>query len=112
MDRFKVIGNEVPGSANSQILINQNGRIVGSANLTWSGNTLTTGNIAVTNTATFSGNTSFNYIAANNGIILNSSNVSSNYTFGAGFNGLSVGPINIANGVVAIISTGQRWIVL
>lgn len=49
---------------------------------------------------------------ASNGLVLNSSTVSSSYTVATGFNATSCGPITISGGVVVTISAGQRWAVL
>ena len=49
---------------------------------------------------------------ASNGLVLNSSTVSSSYTIATGFNATSCGPITISGGVVVTISAGQRWAVL
>jgi len=51
-------------------------------------------------------------IVASNGIIVNSTSVSANYTIGVGFNAHSVGPITINSGVAVTVSSGQRWLVL
>lgn len=49
---------------------------------------------------------------ASNGLVLNSSTVSSSYTIATGFNAVSCGPITVSGGVVVTISAGQRWAVL
>lgn len=49
---------------------------------------------------------------ASNGLVLNSSTVSSSYTIATGFNATSCGPITVSGGVVVTISAGQRWVVL
>lgn len=49
---------------------------------------------------------------ASNGLVLNSSTVSSSYTIATGFNATSCGPITVSGGVVVTISAGQRWCVL
>ena len=49
---------------------------------------------------------------ASNGLVLNSSTVSSSYTIATGFNATSCGPITISGGVVVTISAGQRWAVI
>ena len=46
-----------------------------------------------------------------NGIMQNATTVSSNYTIGPGYNGFSVGPITVANGISVTVSNGQRWVV-
>ena len=49
---------------------------------------------------------------ASNGLVLNSSTVSSSYTIATGFNATSCGPITVSGGVVITISAGQRWAVI
>ena len=51
-------------------------------------------------------------LVANNGLMVNSANVTSSYTIPAKYNAMSAGPISIANGVVITITAGQRWIIL
>jgi len=50
-------------------------------------------------------------VAANGAIYLNSTSIDANYTI-SGQNGMSVGPITIANGVSVTMATGSRWVVL
>lgn len=49
---------------------------------------------------------------AGNGIFVNATTVSANYTIAAGYNGLSVGPMTIASGVVVTVTSGQIWTVM
>ena len=49
---------------------------------------------------------------AANGLVMNATSVSSNYTIAAGFNACSVGPITVSGGVAITIKSGQRWLVL
>ena len=51
-------------------------------------------------------------LVATNGITVNNTTVSQNYTIASGQNGFSVGPMNIASGITVTISPGQRWVVL
>ena len=51
-------------------------------------------------------------ITANNGLILNSTTVSTSYTIASGYNAMSVGPVTVANGQTVTVSNGQRWVVL
>lgn len=46
---------------------------------------------------------------ANDTISLNRQIISNNYTFPAGHNGVSAGPITIADGVTVTITTGCEW---
>ena len=48
---------------------------------------------------------------ASNGLLMNSSTVSSSYTVTAGNNASSTGPITVNNGVVVTISSGSRWVI-
>jgi hypothetical protein len=48
----------------------------------------------------------------NSSIVLNNTNITSNATIAAGQNGISVGPVNTANGVTVTIASGQTWTVL
>lgn len=45
-------------------------------------------------------------------IIVNDTTATESYTFGAGTNGFSVGPVSVADGVTITISSGQRWVVI
>lgn len=47
----------------------------------------------------------------NQAIITNTDTISQNYTFSAGLNGFSVGPITITSGVSVTVPSGQRWII-
>ena len=49
---------------------------------------------------------------AGNGIMVNSTTVSTSYTIASGNNGFSVGPITVASGQAVTVSSGQRWLVL
>lgn len=51
-------------------------------------------------------------ITVGNGIVLNSTTVSQNYTIASGYNGLSVGPVTVASGKSVTVSSGQRWVVI
>jgi hypothetical protein len=47
-----------------------------------------------------------------NGLTVNSTAVSSNYTVATGSNAFSVGPITVNSGVSVTVSSGQRWVVI
>jgi hypothetical protein len=47
-----------------------------------------------------------------NGIMLNSTTVSTSYTIATGTNGFSVGPLTINSGVTVTVSSGQRHVVI
>lgn len=49
---------------------------------------------------------------ASNGILVNATTMTANYTIATGTNGLSVGPFTIASGVVLTIDSGQRHLIL
>lgn len=49
---------------------------------------------------------------ASNGILVNSTTMSANYTIASGTNGLSVGPFTINSGVTLTIDSGQRHLIL
>ena len=80
--------------------------------------TLTAGtNISITNgtgsiTIASTGGGSAPNPEATNGIFVNSTTVSSNYTVATGFNGLTAGPITINNGVSVTVANGSRWSVV
>lgn len=49
---------------------------------------------------------------AGGAIVTNKTTATSDYTIGSGENGLSVGPMSVADGVTITISDGQRWLIL
>jgi hypothetical protein len=49
---------------------------------------------------------------ASNGLIVNSTTVSTSYTIATGNNAMSVGPVTVASGATVTVSSGQRWLVL
>jgi len=49
---------------------------------------------------------------AGNGIMVNSTTVSTSYTIASGTNGFSVGAITIASGQAVTVASGQRWLIL
>jgi hypothetical protein len=49
---------------------------------------------------------------ASNGIFVNSTTVSSDYTIATGYNGHSIGPISVSSGVTVTVASGQVWIVI
>ena len=51
-------------------------------------------------------------LVASNGIIVNSSEVSADYTIATGTNGFSVGPITVASGVTVTVDADQQWVVI
>jgi len=50
-------------------------------------------------------------IVATNGLLVNATSVSANYTIQSGYNAYSVGPITINSGISVTVSSGQRWLV-
>jgi hypothetical protein len=49
---------------------------------------------------------------ANNSVIINSTNATANGTINAGYSGMSVGPVTLANNITITVSSGQRWVIL
>ena len=49
---------------------------------------------------------------ASNGIFVNSTTVSSDYTIATGYNGHSIGPVTVNSGVTVTVASGQVWIVI
>jgi hypothetical protein len=47
-----------------------------------------------------------------NGIMINSTSVSANYTIATGTNGFSVGPLTVNSGVTVTIASGQRHVII
>lgn len=47
-----------------------------------------------------------------NGIVVNSQTVAASYTIGAGYSGMSAGPVTVASGQAVTISSGSRWVVV
>ena len=52
------------------------------------------------------------FTGGSQGIVLNNTTISANYTIAAGVNGFSVGPVTVATGVAVTVTSGQRWLVL
>jgi hypothetical protein len=64
-----------------------------------------------------SGNFTANAITSNvqtveNGIHVNKNAVAANYTIATDYNGLSAGPITVANSVTVTVSTGSTWVIV
>jgi hypothetical protein len=57
-------------------------------------------------------NATVNQSGAEGGIVENNTTISSSYTIPVGRNGLSVGPITVADGTTVTVPNGQRWVVL
>ena len=53
-----------------------------------------------------------NAMVSTNGIVVNSTTVSANYTIDTGNNGFSVGPMTVASGATVTVSAGQQWVVI
>jgi len=51
-------------------------------------------------------------LVATNGLVVNATTVSSNYTVAAGYNAMSVGPVTVGAGAAVTVASGQRWVVL
>ena len=52
------------------------------------------------------------YTGGGQGIQLNNTTISANYTIETGVNGFSVGPITVNSGVAVTVNSGQRWVVI
>lgn len=76
--------------------------------------------ISISGSGTISGDTSFTGNVAAGGThtlttvpnYRNTPNISSNYTITTAYNELSVGPINIQNGVTVEIADGANWVIV
>jgi len=49
---------------------------------------------------------------AQNGIFVNAQTIDTNYTIGAGFNGMSAGPVTVDSGITVTVSSGSVWTVV
>lgn len=72
-----------------------------------SGISYTYSNVTQSWTATGSYN-----IGGNTNFVFFNQSIGTSLSLAAGYNMLSVGPLNIANGVVVSIPTGSKWVVL
>ena len=50
-------------------------------------------------------------VVASNGLLVNATTVSANYTIASGYNAYSVGPVTVGSGIAVTVSSGQRWLV-
>jgi hypothetical protein len=103
--------------------INSNS-ILGSGDLTISASAAGSNTqVQYNNSGAFGASSSFTYSTSTgdlsapvhnstNGLTVNSSNVSVNYTIASGSNAFSVGPITTNSGVTVTVSSGQRWVVI
>jgi hypothetical protein len=51
-------------------------------------------------------------VRSSNGIVVNSQNVTANYTIATGDNGMSAGPVTVAAGIAVTVSSGSVWTVV
>jgi len=86
-----------PAGSNTQVQYNNSGAFGASSTFTYS---------------TSTGDLSAPVHNSTNGLTVNSSNVSANYTIASGSNAFSVGPITTNSGVTVTVSSGQRWVVI
>lgn len=86
-----------PGGATTNVQYNNAGAFAGSASFTYNSTT---------------GDLSAPVHNSTNGLMVNSTNVASNYTVASGSNAFSVGPITTNSGVTVTVSSGQRWVVI
>jgi hypothetical protein len=63
-------------------------------------------------TANFTGTLYAPQIVASNGIFLNSTTVSANFTIPNNYHALSVGPVSIDGGVSVTVPSGSNWKVI
>jgi hypothetical protein len=122
-------GNVNAANVNLTGLITATGNITGgnilTAGLVSATANVTGGNILTGGLVSAGGNVTGNYIlgngsqltgisagSSNNSITITTQNITANYTIATGQNGLSVGPMNTANGVQVTVADGQRWIIL
>lgn len=49
---------------------------------------------------------------AGGAILVNTTTATESYTFPAGTNGFSVGPVSVADGVTVTVASGQRWVII
>lgn len=74
----------------------------------------------ITNDITFSGNVTANGSMTSNGIYTlalvpnyrNCPNIASNYTISNTYNELSIGPININDGVTVTVNDNANWVIV
>lgn len=72
-----------------------------------------TGPLQTSTSLTFDGTTLKSpVIEASDGLLLNSSTISTSYTIPTGVNAISVGPMFIATGQTVTVANGQRWVIL
>jgi len=86
-----------PAGSNTQVQYNNSGAFGASSSFTYNGTT---------------GDLSAPVHNSTNGLTVNSTNVSANYTVASGSNAFSVGPITTNSGVTVTVSSGQRWVVI
>lgn len=58
------------------------------------------------------GGTGSNFPGTHPPIYVNSNTISANYTFASNTNGVSAGPITIANGISVTVATDSRWVIV
>jgi hypothetical protein len=86
-----------PAGSNTQVQYNNSGAFGANSSFTYS---------------TTTGDLSAPVHNSTNGLTVNSTAVSSNYTVATGSNAFSVGPITVNSGVTVTVSSGQRWVVI
>jgi len=124
---FSVIGN---GNTTYYCIVGQTGSEweVGVGTYTSSGTTLARTTVLSNSSATQPSALSFSagtkdvfvtypseysaYTGGSQGIVLNNTTISANYTIDTGVNGFSVGPITVNSGIAVTVNSGQRWVVI
>jgi hypothetical protein len=51
-------------------------------------------------------------VNADNGLIINNTNILNSYTIGAGYSAMSTGPVTLANNVTVTVSANSKWVIL
>jgi hypothetical protein len=72
----------------------------------------TAGNVLTSTGSAWASSPSAGGSVAGGAIYMNTTVISQNYTFAAGSNGMSVGPITIDSGYAITVTSGQRWVIL
>lgn len=100
--------------ADGEIQYASSGSLASSTSFTWdnASTALTIAGNIVANNVTANANIVADSIKIDSGgtpIYLNGQTVSADYTIPANYNGMSAGPITIANGVTVTITSGSEW---
>jgi len=109
-------GGGSPGGSDTQVQFNDGDSFGGDAGLTYNKTTdaLTVAGTVTATSYTGNGSALTDIVGASAGGVIyeNSDDITSNYTLTTGKNGMSVGPITIADGITVTVPSGQRWVIL